>query len=70
MAQTMLMQGENKVPPSPRPWSVKRTGSDISILDRDKKVVIKKVVSQLSMEQFAQLRDDFQLIVTCVNQQK
>lgn len=65
----MLIPSEKKVPPSPRPWYIKRTGGDLSILDKDKRVVIKKVVSQLSIAQFAQLRDDFEHIVKCVNQQ-
>lgn len=52
---------------SPLPWSVKRTGGEIAILDASKKVVIKKVVSSLSIEQYQALSANFDFIVAACN---
>lgn len=61
------MRNAKQYVPSPAPWRVKRTGSDIAILDRDGGTVIKKVVSQLSMEQYGQLSRNFDFIVDSSN---
>ncbi len=55
------------IQPSPVPWSVKRAGGYIAILDRDGKVVMKKVVNMLSIAQYEQLSRDFDFIVGACN---
>jgi len=49
------------------PWLVKRTGSHIAIMDSDGNPVVKKVVSQLSIEQYSQLSCNFDFIVNACN---
>lgn len=53
--------------PSKTPWSIKRTGSDIAIVDCEGKVVLKKVVSSLSIPQYQKLSANFDFIVAACN---
>ncbi len=54
-------------PASPTPWSVYRTGDKISIKDARGKFVLRKTVSQVSMEEYKRLSADFDAIVLAVN---
>jgi len=62
-SQTIAIDAGN----SPMPWSVKRSGAYIAILDRDGSTVIKKVVSQVTLEQYRVLAANFDFIVTACN---
>ncbi len=53
--------------PSPRPWVRHATGSHLGIRDATGKFVIRKVVSQLSLQECHQLDANFELIVRQVN---
>lgn len=52
---------------SPLPWKVKRTGSSISIIDKNRAVIIKKIVNNCSIEEYKQLSCNFDFIVSTCN---
>lgn len=54
---------------SPLPWKLHRTGSTLGIKAADSRFVISKVVSQMSMADYARLLEDFNTILKAVNDQ-